>query len=251
MKFTFAPVVMWVVCLCLTPAFAQTTLLPDSVATLKHSFAEHVGTVPLDADYEKVLVSVVMAELTRSSYAPLVDSQYLLLVDRNPEKQVVSLAFYNHLAHELVIVGSSKTSTGNPQRRGFYETPVGVFRNTPAHMSYRALGTKNTKGWRGLGVKGSRVWDLGWQQTAHPKGGSIQIRLLIHASDPYFGEPRLGARDSQGCIRVSATLNRFLDHYSILDALYKQNAKASAVLPKNREPQQFGGSFVVVIDSSS
>ncbi len=108
-------------------------------------------------------------------------------------------------------MGSDKSSTGNSARLGHYLTPIGVFRNVPSNMNYRALGTKNKRGWRGLGVKGSRVWDLGWQETIHPKGGKINIRLLVHATDPDEGERRLGRVDSKGCIRLTAKMNRFLD----------------------------------------
>lgn len=205
----------------------------------------------IDAPYKALLIKKTETQLLTHAGDAITSSQYFLLVDRNPEKQVVLLAFLDSVSREMVIVGASKTSTGNPKRRGFYETPVGVFKNAPANMSYRALGTKNDKGWRGLGAKGSRVWDLGWQTTVRQDGSPIEIRLLVHATDPNFGEPRLGKRDSKGCVRISATLNRFLDHYSILDALYEGNGKAQYVLPKNRESQGFGGSLVVVVDSSA
>jgi len=116
-------------------------------------------------------------------------------------------------------------------------------------MSYRALGTKNSKGWRGLGAKGSRVWDFGWRDTPLKGGHIVQIRLLLHATDPDFGEPRLGKVDSKGCVRITAKLNRFLDSRGILDRKYELSHKAKYVLRRDRQPVQFAGSYILVGDS--
>ncbi len=72
----------------------------------------------------------------------------------------------------------------------------------------------------------------------------------MHATDPDFGEARLGRPDSKGCIRISAKLNRFLDYYSILDAEYEKSEKGKRIFLKDREPVAKRGSLVVVIDSS-
>lgn len=222
---------------------------PSEYFLTAQKFADEVGGIQLNPQYRQLVSEKGTALLLENSNRVSQTSQFLLLVDRNPNAQTASLAFFDAEVRTVTIVGSTKTSTGNPKRVGYYETPVGIFKNSPEHMSYRALGTKNDKGWRGLGVKGSRVWDLGWQETAHPKGGSINIRPLVHATDPDFGEPRLGKPDSKGCIRIPAKLNRFLDYYAILDAEYEKSEKGRRVLLKNREPMAMSGSLIVVIDS--
>ena len=129
----------------------------------------------------------------------------------------------------------------------------GKFENTVKNFGYRALGTKNDKGWKGLGEKGSRIWDFGWQKTEYKNGGK-QIRLLIHATDPIYGEKRLGKRDSKGCIRISAKLNKFLDHYGVLDDDYEKNRnmkRASWLLRNDRKPIAFAGKYLIVGDSSA
>lgn len=144
-----------------------------------------------------------------------------------------------------------KISSGNGKRKGFFITPTGVFKNSPDFIGYRALGTKNVKGWRGLGAKGSRVWDFGWQKTIK-NGREREIRFLVHATDPIFGEKRLGKIDSKGCIRISGKLNQFLDHYGLLDREYeaqKDNKRFSWVLNPKREPVLFAGQYLLVGDS--
>jgi hypothetical protein len=173
-----------------------------------------------------------------------------LFVDRNPNVQLATLLFVNPIKNEIIFVGSDKVSTGNPNRAGHFATPLGLRKNSPEYFSYRALGTKNSKGWRGFGIKGSRVWDFGWQNTQTKKGLPYQVRMLMHASDPGLGEARLGSVQSKGCIRISAKLNCFLDHFGILDAEYESNKKATWILRKDREPVAFAGRFVLVVDSS-
>jgi hypothetical protein len=58
---------------------------------------------------------------------------------------------------------SRKVSTGQAGRRGYFITPIGAFQHTDDILDYRALGTFNENHIRGLGMKGTRVWDLGWQ----------------------------------------------------------------------------------------
>ncbi len=227
----------------------QAEKLPGEVIEMKQRFSQEVGSVLVEEEREKALLQQVTRIFSSEQGTSFRASQYFLLADRNPNSQIVALIFFDEKTGESHIIGIHKTSTGNPNRVGFYETPVGVFKNTPAHMSYRALGTKNKKGWRGFGAKGSRVWDLGWQESRHPKGGPIHIRLLVHATDPDFGEPKLGTPDSKGCIRISAKLNRFLDYYGILDSAYEENVRGKHVLLRHREPAAFAGSFIVVVDS--
>ena len=179
-------------------------------------------------------------------------SQYFVYVDRNPDRQLILICFYDAALKKVEILGVDKTSTGNPNRNGFFETPVGFLKNTPEIMGYRAQGTKNSKGWRGLGGKDSRIWDFGWQTTCK-NGRPVQIRLLMHATDPDFGEARLGQVDSKGCIRISANLNHFLDHHGIIDREYEErnSAKKIWLLKADREPANYAGKYVLVGDSQN
>jgi len=155
------------------------------------------------------------------------------------------------------VIGSSKVSTGQAGRRGYFITPVGVFLHTDGILDYRALGTFNENHVRGLGLKGMRVWDFGWQQAE--KGWGVkrdmaEIRLLMHATDPDHLEQRMGRPASQGCVRIPATMNRFLDLYGVLDADYERAARDDAgvrsVLLPEREPPPLAGNVMIVVDSS-
>lgn len=76
----------------------------------------------------------------------------------------------------------------------------------------------------------------------------------MHATDPDYLEQRLGRPASQGCIRIPATLNRFLDHYGVLDADYERAALADPrydeVLAPDRAPTPLAGTLLVIIDSA-
>lgn len=225
-------------------SFTEQSTLLDVQAV----FASEVGGVEIDSDYRQQ-VARQAGSLIRENNAKFGESQFFLLVDRNHDVQKAFLAFYDAEDGKVLILGADNASTGNPLRRGYFETPIGVFENKPANMSYRALGTKNKLGWRGLGAKGSRVWDLGWQRTVKNRGEPMDIRMLVHATDPDQGEKRLGTVQSKGCIRLSARFNKFLDQYGILDRAYEESAKARYVLPATRDPIPLAGKFVVVIDS--
>ncbi len=120
--------------------------------------------------------------------------QLVVAVDRNRHRQELCILLARTNAPWQVI-GGSKVSTGQAGRRGYFITPTGVFLHTDAIIDYRAEGTFNENRIRGLGLKGMRVWDFGWQSaikgwtTGHEWG---EIRLLLHATDPDYLEPRLG-----------------------------------------------------------
>ncbi len=182
-----------------------------------------------------------------------IESQYFVYVDRNPLKQVIFVCFFDSQLKDITLIGADKVSTGSQKRTGFFITPCGIFKNSIEFPGYRALGTKNDEGWRGLGAKDSRVWDFGWQKT-YKKNQEFIIRLLMHASDPYFGEKRLGRVDSKGCIRISAKMNKFLDHYGLLDKEYEANKDKKAVawlLKSDREPALHAGTYLLVGDSGN
>jgi hypothetical protein len=224
--------------------------LPEEVKIIKQRFADKNEIVEITKEYEKILIEKGKERLFSNVLDVPTSSQYFLLVDRNPKAQIATLSFFDAEDKSINIIGAEKVSTGNPKKIGYYETPIGVFKNLPDNMSYRALGTKNKKGWRAFGVKGSRVWDLGWQKSRNFKNPDINIRMLIHATDPDHGEKRLGTQDSKGCIRVSAKLNHFLDYHGILDAEFEKTIKRKYVLLKDRETISFAGNTIVVVDSS-
>jgi hypothetical protein len=178
-------------------------------------------------------------------------SQFFHYVDRNPLKQIGIILWYDSTIKKISIIGADKVSTGNPKRKGHFETPIGIFPNTVSNFNYRAEGTKNKKGWRGLGAKGSRVWDFGWQNTAH-SDGNRSIRLLMHATDPEKGETRLGRVDSKGCVRISGKMNKFLDQFGILDADYEMRSEEKRIqwiLRKDRTPVNYAGKYLLVGES--
>lgn len=220
-------------------------LAVDSSEFLKGEFQRSVGGISVSVDYGAAIEKAVLEATSNDSRFN--SPQYLLVVDKNPQVQQVVLVRVDRPNKKITFIGAEKVSTGNPERRGFFETPSGFFENTPVHMSYRALGTKNSKGWRGLGAKGSRVWDFGWQETRTKRDEPYKIRLLLHATDPDFGEPRLGKVDSKGCVRISGKLNKFLDKFGILDASFEKEATRRYVLLKNRTPVEDAGKYMLVV----
>jgi hypothetical protein len=155
------------------------------------------------------------------------------------------------------VIGGTKVSTGQAGRRGYFITPTGVFLHTDAILDYRALGTFNENHIRGLGLKGMCVWDFGWQTAERgwrTDRDEAEIRLQLHATDPTYLEQRLGRPASEGCVRVPATLNRFLDLLGVLDADYERDApndlRLAGVLLPDRQPTPLAGDALVVVDSS-
>ena len=183
--------------------------------------------------------------------------QLIVVVDRNPRVQQMRIVLAQPKGAVWLVIGGSKVSTGQAGRHDYYITPTGVFLHTDGILDYRALGTFNENHIRGRGLKGMRVWDFGWQ-TAE-KGWRADretgdIRLLMHATDPDYLEQRLGRPASQGCVRIPAAMNRFLDRHSVLDADYLRAAsfdpRFNAILPAEREPNRLAGSAMVIVDSA-
>ena len=183
----------------------------------------------------------------------LAGSEYLLLVDRDPNIQALFL-FFLATDGESQLVGASPVSTGRPGSFDHFETPVGVFEHTTANPDYRAEGTRNSQGIRGYGVKGMRVYDFGWQQVPRGWGdGAVsEMRLQMHATDPDLLERRLGSVQSKGCIRIPASLNRLLDRYGVLDADYERAQREGSrlwIFDPQRTPVPFPGRYLIVVDS--
>jgi hypothetical protein len=179
-----------------------------------------------------------------------------LVVDRNPNVQELYLVLAAPGNGTWDVLGATHVSTGKPGRKEHFKTPIGVFLHDASILGYRAAGTYNENHIRGLGAKGMRIWDFGWQTAENWRapGSTMQIRLEMHATDPAVLEQRIGRPDSEGCVRIPAALNKFLDHYGIIDADAEQAAvsdrRFAALLPANREPTPIAGNALVVFDSS-
>ena len=153
------------------------------------------------------------------------------------------------------MIGGSKVSTGQAGRRGYFITPIGAFLHTDDILDYRALGTFNENHIRGLGLKGMRVWDLGWQTAERGwrvERDTAEIRLLMHATDPDYLEQRLGRPASEGCVRIPAAMNRFLDLHGVLDADYERalrlDGRLAGILLRDRQPTSLAGDALVVVE---
>jgi len=119
--------------------------------------------------------------------------QLLVVADRNPDVQQMRIVLARPDG-PWDSLGGTKVSTGQMGRRDYYLTPTGVFLHTDAILDWRAEGTFNPQHIRGLGLKGMRVWDFGWQRAIKGWGTAEEgdIRLLLHARDPDYLERRLG-----------------------------------------------------------
>ncbi|MBI3727966.1 MAG: L,D-transpeptidase [Burkholderiales bacterium] len=225
----------------------------ESALSLKDIYASTVvqQVQPPPEDLQFYIDQMVVA-LTSTNISNL-PSQYILLVDRNPKVQVVML-FWLDQEGQYQFIGASPVSTGRSPGFEHFETPTGVYTHGLANLDYRAEGSKNSKGIRGYGAKGRRVFDFGWQKAKKGWGDKIiaDMRLQMHATDPGILESRLGTVQSKGCVRIPGTLNFLLDRYSVMDADYIQGlaeGKKFWVLDKSREDNPWAGRYMVIVDS--
>jgi hypothetical protein len=146
-------------------------------------------------------------------------AQTFLVVDRNPFIQAAFLLLLTDTG-DWHWIGATAISTGKPGGFEHFITPRGVFLHSPDNPDYRAAGTYNENHIRGYGVRNMRVFDFGWQMAERTwgEGGTSAMLLAVHATDPERLEARLGSIASEGCVRIPASLNHFLDHYGVLDA---------------------------------
>lgn len=225
-------------------------------AAIQRLQAEHATLVkralPIGPDTEAQWQQWAQAAWTAGGKT-LDRDQTVVVVNRNPKVQQIAV-MVAHPNAPWTLIGVSPTSTGQTGRDKHFISPLGVFDHDGSILDYRAQGTKNENGIRGIGAKGSRVWDFGWQQaeTGWLKNPEMRdIRFELHATDPDLLEQRLGHPASAGCIRISAGLNKFLDHYGILDQVYWDQAPTSvalrALLPKDGEPT-LAGRYMIVVD---
>lgn len=237
------------------PAVRPSWASADPLAALKAAFAAEVGGAAPPAER----AALALAKGREMLAARLDRPQAFLLVDRAEDAggQWAHVVVGGPGASAWEIVGSGRVSTGRRGRFDHYLTPLGVVEHDGSILGWRAQGTPNEHGIRGLGARGMRVWDFGWRQAqtgwlARPE--TREIRLLVHATDPVHLEPRLGAPASKGCIRVSGRMNRFLDRHAILDAAYlavaPANRRISALLPADGTPSPLAGRYVAVVETA-
>ena len=214
------------------------------------------GTLLPDApSLTKAALAAARAMLDRAHAEP--DAlQVLLVVDRSPKVQRLWITVGSPGSTVLEPLGSVHVSTGKPGRKEHFRTPVGVFTNDASILGYRAQGTYNENHIRGIGVRGMRVWDFGWQTTDdwRTPRALMAVRMEMHATDPSVLEPRLGRWDSEGCIRIPSRFNSFLDQSGLIDAKDREAARDdrrfAALLPKHVVPSRLAGQTVVVVDTS-
>ena len=185
--------------------------------------------------------------------------QLLLLVIRNPSVQEVRIALARPAAAWAVALAARASRPGRRAGVMITWTPLGVFAHTDAILDWRAEGTFNANGIRGLGLRGMRVWDFGWQEAtkewrADGERGPIRLGLL-HVTHPDRLEQRLGQPASQGCVRIPAAMNRFLDRPSTASCRHRQAPhgrilRFAALLLPHCEPTPLAGRLLVVVDSA-
>jgi hypothetical protein len=239
------------------PDMAVPDPLGEEIDRLRTAFAAEVPkAVSLPEARQQDLLT--RARNILAERAVLLDRpQLAMVVDRNPEGQDAALVLARPNGDPWQVIGATKTSTGQRGRFDYYITPTGVFFHTDAILGYRAEGTYNENGIRGLGARGMRVWDFGWHNAEkgwRRDGERGDIRLLMHATDPVALEPRLGRPASQGCVRIPAALNVFLDRFGVLDVDYERAAQRDArfrgLLRPDRTPTALAGNMMIVVDTA-
>lgn len=244
---------------CLISAFIAFFLMvisPDALADQNDLKITYQNTVEqkLDPPAEEILRYRRLAtEMLEQSGVELLMAQYAVIVDRSPQVQALFI-FWFPLGEPAVLIGASPVSTGQLGRVDHFETPTDVFDHSLTNPDFRAEGTKNKLGFRGYGAKGLRVYDMGWQRAKRGwgVGGKSLMRLQMHSTDPVLAEPLLGSAQSEGCIRIPASLNRLIDHFGVLDANYEA-ARATGqhlwVLSPDQMPIIGAGRYLIVVDS--
>lgn len=197
---------------------------------------------------ERSLASYKKALLSEPKIQELSTPEFVVLVNRHPQRQHLSIFITDGQTAEYI--GSAKVSTGSENRREYFYTPTGLFENKLENGNYRALGTPNENGVRGLGSKGMRVFDFGWQTSRAGWGPrqEAQIRLQMHGTDPDVLERRLGTPASKGCVRIHHDVNKFIDENGVLDKNY--DGKNAWVLSKNKTASLYDGRYMLVVDEN-
>jgi hypothetical protein len=226
--------------------------IPLNGTSLAQNYAREVRPRLIVPDAERTAWALLLSQLLADKD---IVPQYVVLVDRNPFIQAVTI-YWMAPDRTFQFIGASPASTGKPGSFDHFVTPTGIFEHTIANPDFRAEGTRNENGILGYGRRGMRVYDFGWQQAERGWGfsGEATMRLQMHATDPDLLERRLGTIQSKGCIRIPATLNTFLDRHAILDADYEHAMACGQtfwVLSKTREPTPWSGRYLVIVDTGS
>jgi len=229
-------------------AAAQALSENETTALVAQFDAEVDRRLTVPADARQRYAGQLDAEL-RNGQVTLQGRQHVVLVDRNPNVQAVAVLLFEPPVR-WIWIGASAVSTGRPGEFDHFITPTGVFAHSLDNPDFRAEGTFNENRIRGYGLRGMRVFDFGWVQGERGwgAGGPGTMRLQMHATDPVL-ELRLGTAQSKGCIRIAATLNRYLDHHGIIDADYEQalaRGMPQWVLAPERAPTRWPGRYLVV-----
>lgn len=223
---------------------------PTAIAALYASQVDKRLELP---EAEVLRYGELAQQMLQRAHVQMDSPQYVVLVDRSPQVQALLLFWFTPEAAPM-LVGASPVSTGRVGEYDHFETPIGVFVHSTANPDFRAEGTQNEFGVRGLGEKGMRVFDFGWQlaRRGWNNGGTGPMRLLLHATDPDLLESRLGSVQSKGCVRIPASLNLLLDRFGLLDADYEKTRREGKhfwVLPPDRIAVSGAGRYLIVIDS--
>jgi hypothetical protein len=226
----------------------------DAAELAQRYAAEVDRRLDVPADDQRLYAQRLDAAFAEAGVVP-VGPQAVVLVDRSVNVQAL-LLFRIDPGQAAAFIGASPVSTGSAGRFDHFLTPLGVFEHSLSNPDFRAEGTFNENGIRGYGERGLRVFDFGWVVSDRTWGarGRSPMRLQMHATDPDKLEQRLGRADSKGCIRIPASLNRFIDRYGILDADYDQAVARDEhpwVLRPDRMPVADPGRYLVVVDSAT
>jgi hypothetical protein len=236
------------------PSLSPVEIDQDAARLSAAMTAEVADTMHLSPPRQQALIALGQ-QMAEQDHFFIRQPQLVLIVDRAPRGQLLAMALARPDS-DWTILGASRVSTGKPGRLQHFKTPVGVLLNDGSEIGYRAQGTFNQNHIRGLGVKGMRVWDFGWQTTEdwRTPGAVASVRLEMHATDPTFLEERLGRPDSEACIRIPDRFNQFLDRFGLIDAqltaLAPTSRAVAALLPTDVTPSLLAGDKVVVVDTS-
>ena len=232
---------------------ANTEVSDEAIAAWRERFAREVDRrLDVPPDDQQRYIALLEQALAAAEPGELA-SQTFVLVDRSAKVQA-AMVIVRTPAPAWHWVGAAAVSTGKTGRYDHFLTPLGVFPHTLGNPDFRAEGTFNKNHIRGYGLRGRRVFDFGWQlaERGWGKGGISQMRLQMHATDPTVLEPRLGGVASEGCIRIPATLNVFLDVHGILDADYEQaltDGDLLWIIKPGRPVIPWPGRYMVIVDS--
>lgn len=242
----------------LSAAASASILLPNNVALaspapLAAEFAQQVASRLLMPDDEQLAYGARLQDALTAAQVTLAAPQFIVLVDRSPNVQA-ALLYWGSVERGWQFIGASPVSTGLPGRYEHFLTPLGVFDHSLANPDFRAEGTKNKLGFRGYGVKDMRIYDFGWIESPRGWGDGAmgELRLQMHSTDPVLAEPRLGTAQSEGCVRIPATLNDFIDRHGLIDEDYDRalaEGDTLWVLRKDRTPVSSPGRYLVVVDT--